>query len=255
MKTIPIFRSSSGSTSKSILTPNPAEKEIRENQQVSIPTIAQVHNLETTLVIDEDFTAFQDLYKNLNAIKKQFYFGVSLIVCNDMSDKSQESLLTEHKVNILMKNSEGYNDLIQLFNKASIEGFYYRPRIDSENLKKYWTDNLKLCVPFFDSFLYNNSLVQGSNVVPDFGKIKPIFFVENHALPFNEQMKVRVEEYCRKGKFEIQKTHSCYYYSQKHAEHLMVLKCIRKRSHMEKPNLDAFSTRDFSFESFLESNL
>lgn len=40
----------------------------------------------------------------------------------------------------LCKNANGYKNLIQLVSLASIDGFYYKPRIDKEILKKYKDD-------------------------------------------------------------------------------------------------------------------
>lgn len=251
-KTIPIFRSSGGSVGCSILTADKAKEEIKEGEQVSIPTIAKIHDIDPVLVIDNDFTFFPELFKNLSAINKTLYFGISLIVCDDIDDKSQDSLHTEHKINILLKNENGESSLIQLFNKASRDGFYYRPRIDIENLKRFWSDDLKLCIPFFDSFIYNNSLVQRANIVPDFSFTKPTFFLEKHELPFVDCIRERVIGYCNSYDLTTQPTHSVYHYRRKDVGALMALKCIRKRTHMEKPNLDGFSTDDFCFEAFLE---
>lgn len=38
---------------------------------------------------------------------------------------------------LLVKNQEGYRNLVKLVTKAHLEGFYYKPRIDKELLKKY----------------------------------------------------------------------------------------------------------------------
>ena len=38
---------------------------------------------------------------------------------------------------LLVKNQEGYKNLVKLITKAHLEGFYYKPRIDEELLQKY----------------------------------------------------------------------------------------------------------------------
>jgi len=38
---------------------------------------------------------------------------------------------------LLVKNKEGYRNLVQLTTKAHLEGFYYKPRLDKELLKKH----------------------------------------------------------------------------------------------------------------------
>jgi len=42
-----------------------------------------------------------------------------------------------HHLVILVKNKEGYRNLVQLTTKAYLEGFYYKPRIDKELLRKH----------------------------------------------------------------------------------------------------------------------
>ena len=38
---------------------------------------------------------------------------------------------------LLVKNEQGYQNLVKLITKAHLEGFYYRPRIDEELLQKH----------------------------------------------------------------------------------------------------------------------
>jgi len=42
-----------------------------------------------------------------------------------------------HHLVLLVKNKEGYRNLVQLTTKAHLEGFYYKPRIDKELLQKH----------------------------------------------------------------------------------------------------------------------
>ena len=38
---------------------------------------------------------------------------------------------------LLVKNKEGYKNLVKLITKAHLEGFYYKPRVDEELLAKH----------------------------------------------------------------------------------------------------------------------
>jgi len=38
---------------------------------------------------------------------------------------------------LLVKNEQGYKNLVKLVSKAHLEGFYYKPRVDEELLEKY----------------------------------------------------------------------------------------------------------------------
>ena len=66
-----------------------------------------------------------------------------------------------------MKNTNAYSDLIKITSCASKEGFYYKPNIDFEHLKNLWTKNLILMIPFYDSFLFKNTL-EGYNCIPKY---------------------------------------------------------------------------------------
>ena len=52
-------------------------------------------------------------------------------------DKTVEHDKKRYHLTLLAKNKEGYHNLIKLVSLANIEGFYYKPRVDRELLKKY----------------------------------------------------------------------------------------------------------------------
>ncbi len=59
------------------------------------------------------------------------------IAPRSMSDKSGKVDADYYHLTLLAQNDEGYKNLIQLTTLAHLEGFYYKPRIDLEILKKH----------------------------------------------------------------------------------------------------------------------
>ena len=180
-----------------------------------------------------------------------------MYICNDMKDQSEASFSSECKVIIFIKNSSGYNDLCEIYSKSYTDGFYYIPRLDWKTLCKMWTDNLILVIPFYDGFLHVNLLKNG-NCLPKF-PMKPIFCLENHKLPFDNILKNTILEYAKINNCEILNTHQIYFNKTNDAEAYQVFRLITNRnnygsSSIEEPNLDHFSSKYFSFESFLELN-
>ena len=53
-----------------------------------------------------------------------------------MSDKRPGIDATRYHLILLVKNEQGYKNLVKLVTKAHLEGFYYKPRIDEELLKE-----------------------------------------------------------------------------------------------------------------------
>ena len=45
--------------------------------------------------------------------------------------------ISQYHLVLLARDEEGYRNLLQLCSRASLEGFYYKPRIDRELLEKY----------------------------------------------------------------------------------------------------------------------
>ena len=54
-----------------------------------------------------------------------------------MLDKTPGSHNRRHHLTILVKNEKGYKNLVQLVTKAHLEGFYYKPRVDKDLLRRH----------------------------------------------------------------------------------------------------------------------
>lgn len=217
----------------------------------SIVDLALENNLKEVILVEKNFSSFIEFYTNCKEAKIKPIFGLKLIVCNNLEEKTEESLSTEHKVIIFMKNSAGYSDLIKISSKASTDGFYYCARTSFDSLNSLWTDNLKLVIPFYDSFLFTNNL-QLNTCIPDFNKIRPTFLVESNDLPFDNLLREKVNNYCQINRYEVMESQSIYYKNRKDFSAYCCYRTIRNRSSMSNPNLSHFSSDSFCFEHYLE---
>lgn len=221
---------------------------------VSVFSLLKHHNIDTLVLCDSSVSGF--LQANQQCIKHnvKLVYGLKVTVCADMEDKSEQSLKTEAKYIIFIKNNNGYkNHLIRLSSECNKRGFYYKGRLDFKTLKNHWNDkNLKLAVPFYDSFLHLNTLESHLHV-PDFF-VKPTFFVEDNDLPFDYLVKNRVDEYCAANNYETVRAQTVLYPKREDFISYLTIRAINSRSSLEKPNLDHMGSDSFSFERFMELN-
>jgi DNA polymerase-3 subunit alpha len=246
MEVLPLFKSHF-SIGRSILTLEDEEKE--ENQPDSIIDIAKNNNLKEVNLVEDNMTSFLQAYTNTKKYNINLRYGLRISINDDMNERSEESRQKTSKVVIFFKNEQGYKDLIKIFSTAAKDGFYYEPRIDFKTLKSLWSDkNLILCIPFYDSFIFNNTL-RGTVCVPDLEFTKPILFIENNSLPFDHIIKNKVLAYAKANKLEVLNTKSIYYKDGKDFKAYLTFRCINNRTTLNKPELSHMTSNRFSFES------
>ena len=248
---LPLFKSHY-SIGRSILTLQKPDDSI-ENGPDSIIDLCVKNKIKDLVLVDDNMSGFLEAYMNSSEVGVNLRFGLRLSICNDCEDKSGESLPKTCKYILFAKNRAGYKRLIKIYSFAAKEGFYYVPRIDFKNLKKLWSDkDLMLCIPFYDSFIFNNILLD-YNCVPEIDFTEPTFFIEDNALPFDPIIKSRVQKYCG-DKIETQNTKSIYYKDKEDFMSYLTFRCINNRSTLNRPNLDHMGSAEFCLESYLNGS-
>lgn len=251
MKVIGLLKSHY-SIGKSILTAEKTKGNLTD-YPVSVFDLAIQNNQKNLVMVEDTLSGIIELSENAKKNSLDLFFGLRITICQDIQQKDEASLKTEAKYIIFIKNADGYKDLIKISSKASTDGFYYIPRMDFATLKTLWNDkNLKLAVPFYDSFLFLNTLESHSHV-PDFSFAVPHFFIEDNDLPFDFIIKDKTENYCKLNSFESYRAQSIYYAKEEDFTAFQAFRCLSKRSDIEKPNLSHFSSHGFSFERWLKN--
>jgi DNA polymerase-3 subunit alpha len=249
MEVLPLFKSHY-SIGRSILTLEDEEKE--ENQPDSIIDIAKDNKLKEIYLVEDNMTSFLQAYTNTKKYNINLRYGLRITVTDDIKDKTDDSRQKNCKFVIFFKNQDGYKNLINIFTTAAKDGFYYEPRLDYKTLKSLWDEkNLLLAIPFYDSFIFNNTL-KGSVCVPDIEFTKPILFIENNNLPFESIVKAKVLNFSKTNNLKTIETKSIYYKNKKDFKAYLTFRCINNRSTLNKPELQHMTSNRFSFESLLK---
>lgn len=77
-----------------------------------------------------------EFYKEATAQEIRPIVGMEAYITEDRRLK-QKGEQKNHHLLLLAKNKQGYQNLMKLSSIAHLEGYYYKPRIDHETLKKY----------------------------------------------------------------------------------------------------------------------
>jgi DNA polymerase-3 subunit alpha len=247
---IPLFKSHY-SLGRSILTLE--DKDEKDDYPDSIIQICKENKMKELYLVEDNMSSFLEAYSNCRKNNIKLNYGLRISVTESISDKSEESKTKSSKIILFFKNKKGYQQLTKLYSIAAKEGFYYEPRLDYETISKNWTDDLILCIPFYDSFIFNNTL-KNSLCIPQFDFTKPIFFIEDNDLPFDLLVKQKALSFAEKNNLKIYKAKSVFYKERKDFKAYLTFRCINNRSVLNKPNLDHMSSNEFCFESIHQRN-
>lgn len=224
----------------------------------SIVDLAVAENLKTVVLVEDNFTGFLEANQNLSEKNIKLIYGIRFNITEDLNKKDEASFEKTSKIIVFIKNERGYKRLIKIWGEANHNGFYYEPRLDFNCLKKYWNeDELSLAVPFYDSFLFNNTL-KFASCVPDFSFTKPVFFLEDNGVPFDYLVAAKVNAYCKSNDYKIIPAKSIYYAKRSDFKSYLTFRCIHNRKSfnkvsLENPSLEHCSSSEFCLESWKEN--
>ena len=245
---VPVFVSHY-SIGNSILTLEDPE-DVEKDGPASIIKIAKDNALEKILLLDDCMTGFPQLIKNCKKNNLQCVVGVRLKCCQDVSDFEEA---TVHSIAILAKNDQGYRDLLAIHNFATLEG---RGFVDFSNIERLWTNNLLLAIPFYGSFIHQNSLKFRKACVPKMLD-KAIFFIEDNLLPFDSILHDEVVRFAEEFKCPTQAVKTIKYEKRSDIDAFITYKLIcgrktYKAPMLSRPNIDHMSSSEFCWESYLD---
>jgi len=156
---------------------------------------------------------------------------------------------------LLVKNDEGYRNLIKLATAAHLEGFYYKPRIDKEMLSEHRRGLIALsgCLKGEVSYLILKGEVEQAREVAGFYRelFGDDFYLELHNHGISEQQAVNpvLMEIGKELSIPVVATNDTHYVKREDAEAHDVLLCIQTGNSVADEKRLKFATDQFYFKS------
>ncbi|KWZ95948.1 DNA polymerase III, alpha subunit [Anaerococcus hydrogenalis] len=161
---------------------------------------------------------------------------------NDHKIKSPQNKRYYHLI-LLAKNNNGYKNLVKIVSKAYIEGYYYKPRIDFETLKKYKDDIIALSACLNGEISQrileneNEKAYEAAKKYLDvFGKENFYLEVQNHGLIEQKKVNQALLQIHKDLDIELVCTNDVHYVEKNDAFYQDVLSCIQTGSLLEDEN-------------------
>lgn len=228
------------SIGKSILSLDDPEK-LSEGGYDSVFQIAEEEGLKTLTFVEDNMHGFLEAHKKCKERGIKFEFGLRMD--------------WEHggKIVILAKNDDGCKGIYKIHNKAYKDGDGVVRGLD-----KAWSNNLILCIPFYDSFLHENNFYFSKHS-PDLKEYNPVFFWEDNGLPFDSALQSYVYNFADNNNYRKEKVKTIYYKNKKDFVAFQTFKIICNRANfngrernLNDPGFAHFSSDRFSYESYKE---
>ena len=220
---------------------------------------AQAYKLPAVAMTDHgNLFGVVDFYKQAPKYGLKPIIGCEVYVApqSRFQKESSGNLENAYHLVLLCKNEKGYRNLLHLVTLGHLEGFYYKPRIDRELLKKHNQGLIALSACLHGEVPH--ALLRGDperalETARELGEIfdRDRFFLEiqKNDIPEQEIVNTGLVELSRRLNLPLVATNDCHYLAQEHARAHDVLLCIQTGKTIQDHNRLRFSTNQLYFKS------
>jgi len=197
-----------------------------------------------------------DFYKAAKEQGIKPIIGCEIYVASkSMYDKSSNKGNNTYHLVLLVKNEIGYKNLMKIVSKASIDGFYYKPRVDHDYLKKHSEGIIasSACLGGeVQSALLNGNRKKAEEIALLYKDIfKDGFYLElqNHGI--KEQLAVNEEliKLSKELNIPLICTNDVHYINKEDAKAHDILLCIQTGKTVDEENRMRYPTDEFYLKS------
>ena len=183
-----------------------------------------------------------DFYRAAKAEGIHPVIGCEVYVCPDMENKTSISRDYSHLI-LLCENQKGYENLSALVSEGWIRGYYYRPRVDFELLKKHSEGLICLSACLFGDIPKllldrrdNDARAMAQRYLDIFGEGNFFIELQDHGLPEQKQILPRLVKLAREMNIPLVCSNDCHYINPEDAEMQEVLMCIQTGKTLQDEN-------------------
>lgn len=156
---------------------------------------------------------------------------------------------------LLVKNDVGYRNLMEIVSKASIDGFYYKPRVDHEFLREHSEGLIALSACLggeVQSYILKGNIEKSEKAALNYKEIfKEGFYLELQDHGMKEQVKVNNELIAMSKRLSIPlvATNDVHYIEKEDSRAHDILLCVQTGKTVEEENRMRYPTGEFYLKS------
>lgn len=177
------------------------------------------------------------------------------VAARSLKDKEPGVDERRYHLTLLAENEEGYHNLIELVTVSHLEGFYYKPRVDKELLRKHSKGIIALsgCIGGeIARALYRKDFEGAEKLTAEYKDIfgKDNFFIEisHHPnIPNHTEIQKALKELAKKTNTPLVATQDSHYLRPEDAEAQDVLLAVQTNSRIDNEDRLTMKADDFSF--------
>ena len=165
-------------------------------------------------------------------------------------DKSQGHLI------LLAKDTEGYQNLIKLVSKAYVQGFYYKPRVDIDEIRKHSKGIIALSACLagdVSQALMNRNYDKAKNIALKykeiFGEDNYYIEIQDHNLPEQKEVNRELIRLSKEIDVGLVATNDVHYVRKEDSKIHDILMCIQMGKTVNDPTRMRFGSDEFYLKS------
>lgn len=165
-------------------------------------------------------------------------------------DKSQGHLI------LLAENMTGYNNLIKMVSKSYVEGFYYKPRVDMEELRQHSEGIIALSACLagdVSQALMDRNYDKAKKLTLEyrdiFGEDNYFLEIQDHNLPEQKEVNAGIIKLSKELNIPLVATNDIHYVNKEDSKIHDVLMCIQMGKTVNDPNRMRFGSDEFYLKS------
>ena len=178
--------------------------------------------------------------------------GCEVYVATSSRFDKRSNIDSYYHLVLLCKNMTGYNNLIQLVSNGFTEGFYSKPRVDEEFLRKHSDGLIALSaclsgkIPrLLSAGDYEGAKRTALTYSDIFGKDNFYIELQDHGTPNTRDILPKLVKIAEECDLRMVATNDCHYLRKRDSEIQQVLMCIQTNTTLDSPNKPGFDTDDY----------
>ena len=196
-----------------------------------------------------------DFYQAMKAEGIKPVIGCEVYVCRDRTDKTTAQREYSHLI-LLCENNRGYENLMHLVSEGFLTGYYYKPRIDYDLIRRHSEGLICLSACLsgdLPKLLLDERHEEAVAYVREMQDIfgKENFFIEimDHGIREEKLVLPRLIALAREMDVKLVATNDCHYLEEKDADAQEVLMCIQTGKTLEDEHRMKMETRQLYVKS------